>query len=161
MVKFMKDFDMVRLSTKSSEVNELLFGVYDYINRVDPYAYRSSKIDYTGMLINKDCLSVQDAYYMACCAGIGHTKYVDGTIINVVDNGHSYIVYYAPARSKYDALRKFEDNYREADPVLMDAIVNYFMSLDGTHLYTYKKYGRIHYGVLQDDDGVYEGTIEL
>lgn len=141
------------------DTNEFLLGVYEYIERADPYAYRSSSTDYTSMLINKDNLSVHDAYYMSCCVDAGPSKYVDGTIINVVDNGHSYIVYYAPARSKYDALRKFEDTYREADPVLMDAISDYFISHDGVHLYTYKKYGRIHYGVLQDDDAVYEGTI--
>lgn len=153
---------MVMLTDKSSCIKDLRTGfvwLVQYINHVDPYAYKSSSVDYASILINKDQLSVHDAYYMSCCAGVGPTKYVDGTILNVVDNGHSYAVYYVPACSKYDVMGKFEDKYRDADPVLMDTIVDYFWTHDDTHLYAYRKYGRVHYGVLQGNNSVYEGTI--
>lgn len=155
------EINMTMVNTKSAYINELLSGVYDYIKRIDPYAYKNPNIDSTWIVVGKDELSVRDAYYMACCSGVEPTRYTDGTLISVVDYGDSYTVRYTPACSKTDVLKKFEDKYREADPVLMDAISDYFMNHDGTHLYADRKHGRIHYGVLQDDDSVYEGTIKL
>lgn len=152
---------MAMLNTESAYVNELLVGVYEYIKRIDPYAYKMPDIESTWIVVNKDELSVRDAYYMACCAGVKPTRYVDGMLISVVDYGDSYTVRYTPACSKVDVLHKFEEEYREADPVLMDAIVSYFMKNNGVHLYADRKRGRIHYGVIQDNDNVYEGTIKL
>lgn len=151
---------MKMLRTTSAYVNELLVGVYEYIQRIDPYAYKIPDIESIWLVVRKDELSVHDAYYMACCAGIEPTI-CNGTLISVLDYGDNYTVRYTPACRKDDVLRKFERKYREADPALMDVIAKYFMSNDGTHLYDYKKYGRIHYGVMKDDDNIYEGTVKL
>lgn len=70
---------MMMLNDKATYVNQLLSGVYDYIKRMDPYAYKNPEIDATWIVVNKDDLTVKDAYYMACCAGVVPTHYTDGT----------------------------------------------------------------------------------
>lgn len=135
--------------------------VHNYINRVDPYAYKDPEIEESRFSVRKDELTDHCALSFESCNWAGPAYYLDGMLIDVVDNGDNYIVKYVPVRSKNDVLREFKARFKHADPVLMDAICDYFMSHKGTHLYAQKRDGRLHYGVQQDDDIVYEGTIRL
>ena len=135
--------------------------VRSYINRVDPYAYKDPEIEESRFSVSKDELTDHCALSFELCNRAGPTYYFDGMLISVVDNDDSYIVKYVPASSKGNVMMEFKANYRHSDPVLMDAICDYFMSHKGTHLYAQKRNGHLHYGVQQDDDIVYEGTIKL
>ena len=135
--------------------------VRNYIFSVDPYAYKDPEIEEVRISVSKDKLTDHCALSFELCNWAGPAYYLDGMLIDVVDNGNSYVVKYVPVRSKNDVLREFKARFKHADPVLMDAISDYFMSHKGTHLYAQKRDGHIHYGVQQDDDNVYEGTIKL
>lgn len=152
---------MMMLNDKATYVNQLLSGVYDYIKRMDPYAYKNPEIDATWIVVNKDDLTVKDAYYLSCCAGVVPTHYTDGTLISVVEYDTQYTVKYSPACSKMEVLRRFAEQHQDGDLALMNAITNYFLDNNNVYLYSYKKYGIIHYGVADNTKGsVYEGTIK-